>query len=96
MWDAKWALSYQPPEDREKTESPKIAYSPIGHTDTLTTLLLTYQGALHDYPDNELIRRIASQDEKALDMLYARYSIPLYSLLQGIVVTLREIGSQPS
>ena len=56
----------------------------------MTPLLLTYQGALEEYPDSELMRRIALQDEKALDMLYARYSILLYSLLVRILGVVEE------
>lgn len=36
------------------------------------------------------MRRIALQDEKALDMLYARYSIPLYSLVVRILGEVEE------
>ena len=53
-------------------------------------MLLTYKGARDEYSDSELLQRVASRDEKALDMLYSRYSVPLYSLLLRILRTEEE------
>ena len=46
---------------------------------------MTDEAAPEGYPDADLMRRIALQDEKALDIFYARYSTPVYSLLLRIL-----------